>query len=169
MDSALAFLFLFQVPFAHILAADAISVPVSSGTPINLRFDETVSSRTHQVGELVRVVVQNDVMIQGRTVIKGGTVARARVVDVKKKGVFGSEGRVSVAVESVPGVDGTAIPISATSRAQGENQLALALVLGLLLCLPVLFITGTSGTIEAGSVATGNVATTTTVSVPVAG
>jgi hypothetical protein len=165
LSMSLAMLTLFLPCFQCIVQAETTKVTVSSGLPVILRFEETISSRTARVGQTVRMVVQQDVVCEGKTVIKAGTPVNARVANVKKKGVLGAEGRISVIVDSVPAVDGTIVSLGASTQSEGSNQLVLALVLGIILCLPLLLITGTSGEITSGSVANGTIASNVAVTI----
>jgi len=69
-------------------------IVIKSGTPIKLQFAKTISSLSAHKGDLLEFVVENDVIVDGYTLIRAGQLARGSVVAVKQKRLLGMGGGV---------------------------------------------------------------------------
>jgi hypothetical protein len=144
--------------------AFAASVTLPAGTSIQLEFADTIDSETAADGQKVNMKVIYDVKVKNVTVIKGGTIADAKVISVERKGILGKPGTIGVQVRSVRAVDGTIqvrsvravdgtmVPLSASKVVKGESKETKSVVITLLLCVFAIFIKGEPATMQAGSV-----------------
>jgi hypothetical protein len=129
--------------------AQAAKVP--SGTPIIIRLADTVSSKTHTVGKSVTGVVANDVVVDGITVIKSGATAMGRVTSATKATMVGIPGNITVKFESVLAVNGATVPLmNGDLYAEGTNNMAVSVILGLL-CLLGFLMSGGDAVIGSGT------------------
>lgn len=83
------------------------SVKVELKTPVRLVVDEAVSSKSAKAGETpLKLVVAEDVVINGHVVIAKGAAATGRVTVAEKKSLATHNGKLEVAVDLVKAVDG---------------------------------------------------------------
>jgi hypothetical protein len=87
------------------------SVKVELKSPIRLIVDETVSSKTAKAGDAFKLVVADDVVINGHVVIPKGAPATGRITVAEKKSFATHNGKLEVAVDSVRAVDGHNIAV----------------------------------------------------------
>jgi len=88
--------------FAAALAMASTTVP--KGTQVTLTFDQAVSSRKAHSGDKIKMHVTNDVVVDGRTVIKAGTPLWATVDEVKKNERFGINAHLKLDLPNVSGI-----------------------------------------------------------------
>ena len=91
---------------ALMLAAFAAfaSTWVPKGTHVTLVFDEALSSRTAKVGDAVPLHVKDDVVVNGKTVLKAGTHVRGLIGSVRKNNHFGVNARMQITVDPINGI-----------------------------------------------------------------
>lgn len=123
-------------------AGQRVSIP--AGTPVVLQLTQEVTSETAKTGDSVQVVVLNDVVISGKTVVRKGTLASGQVQKAKKAGAVGEPGELIISVQTVPAIDGTLVPISFTKSAEGQSKMGTSVVLTLLCCFLFLLKKGES-------------------------
>jgi hypothetical protein len=80
-------------------ADDGASVVLPAGTEIQLEFVDAVSSATAIQGQHFKLVVDEDVLQQGRILIPRGTPAVGTVLDVERHGQMGAGGMLSIKVD----------------------------------------------------------------------
>jgi len=96
--------------FAPIVAsADTITVP--KGTDVKLIFDQSLSSKTAEEGQSVKMHVADDLVVDGKTIIKSGTPVTAVIEKVDKRKRFGVNARIRVAINPVKSTMGQTIPL----------------------------------------------------------
>jgi len=111
---------------SYVLAqhTDAIpaSVVIPSGTPIDLRLVENISSAHAHTGDKVDFVVVKDVRLAGLTLIQAGTTARGHVTEVRGRRLLGIGGRVSLKLDSVELMNGQWVGLQATKEVKGSSR-----------------------------------------------
>lgn len=114
-----------QAPLASATPAskpvEFVSVKIPDGTAIEVTLNSDVSSETIQEGTIVAMTVVHDVVVNGRTVVRQGSEARARVITITEPGRMGHPGEVSWAMQDVTAVNGDRLPIDFTSRQVGAT------------------------------------------------
>ena len=143
-------IFLLQLFFIN-SATPLLAAKVPAGTMVQVRLNESLTSKKAKTGAFVMLTVMSDVKIGGVTVIKAGAQAEGNVATAKKAAAFGQPGELAIQVTSVKSVDGTSIPVQAQSASDGTNQTAMAIILGLL-CIVGFFIPGGEGELSNGVV-----------------
>src|SRR5689334_9503128 len=78
------------------LPASAEEVTLKKGTDVKLAFDQNLSSKTAKVGDKVPFHVDEDVVVDGKTVIKQGTKVTGTVEKVSKKKPFGVNAKIQM-------------------------------------------------------------------------
>lgn len=97
-----------------------------------------------------QVSVANDVVVDGKVVIKAGAKAKGEVEKAQKRGIVGKPDIVTVRINSVTAADGKELSLAAVKSIEGEDKVVLTVVLALI-CLPLILIKGGEAQIAAGS------------------
>lgn len=134
-----------------LLAQSAIA-KVPLGTPVTLKLMETISSKGAQVGQRVKFVVESDVIVTGRVVIKKGAAAIGEVIAASAAGMAGTAGQLTISIQTVQAVDGSLMPISSTKGAKGQSKLAASVAITALCCIFAIFMKGKDVTFFEGSI-----------------
>jgi uncharacterized membrane protein len=138
----------FNLP--DIVHAQAIEkVKLTAGTIVALSIENTITSEA-TVGETVHFRVMRDVSVNDQVVIKSGSMATGKVVEVISRAGLGKGGKVTVKLNTVQSVDGQNIYLSGSLDKQGEDKVALTVILGLI-CLPLFLLKGGEANIPAGT------------------
>ena len=89
------------------------TVKIELKTPVRLSVDEPISSKTGKSGDAFKLLVEDDVSIEGHLVIARGAPATGRVIAVDKKSYAPPphNGSLEVAIDSVRAVDGHLVPL----------------------------------------------------------
>lgn len=117
---------------------------IKAGTPVPLRLEETLSSESSTVGQIVRLTVTRNVVINDIVVIEAGSLVEGEIVHAEETGSLGKEGEISMVVRYATAIDGTRIPLRAQLSEHGEERVALSWMV-----CP--FIKGTKSQINAGT------------------
>jgi hypothetical protein len=96
---------------------------VKSGTPVELRLAETISSAKTHKGDRVEFVVVKDVVVDGYTVIRSGALARGSVTGVKGKRHLGMGGNVKIKLDSVELTTGQSAGLALRRRFKGRSRI----------------------------------------------
>src|ERR1700730_11276178 len=99
----------------------AQTMPVS--TPIYVTLDQTVSSKTAKVGQILSGSVSQNVVVDGKTAIPKGSKANLAVASVQASGRLSTPAKLYVRLESVV-VNGKTIPARTNSWGQTEKSKA---------------------------------------------
>jgi LssY C-terminus len=111
-----------QIASAQELPEPSKRIVIKSGTPIKLQFAKTISSVSARRGDLLEFVVENDVTVDGYTVIRAGELGRGSVVAVKQKRLLGMGGGVIVKLDSVELANGERVELEARKRFKGRSH-----------------------------------------------
>lgn len=125
-----------QVATENILRTGA-PVPVVLSEPL------TTKGKHLKVGQLVRLEVAQDVMLNGRLVIPARSPVEGVLTEVRNKGMWGKSGAIHLHINSV-NINGVTIRLTGDMDTRGET--GTAGVVGSIAVLPVagFFVTGTS-------------------------
>jgi len=117
----LAFL-LAQGLFGQELPVSLSTLVIKSGTPVELRTAETISSEGAHKGDRLEFAVVKDVVIEGFTVIRTGALAKGSIVGVKGKRPMGIGGNVVLKLDSVELTNGQSIRLVALRKFKGRSH-----------------------------------------------
>lgn len=123
---------------------------LADGTPVKLKFKQTVSSKTANAGDPVEFEVVENVKIGNRIVIAKGGTAKGVVASVQRSGMLGRKGKLDVAVKEVQLVTGERVTLRASKESGGGNSGGIIAVAVLVSPLALLF-KGKNVTYEAGT------------------
>lgn len=149
-----------------LLAGQAMAgTTIKEGTPVELRFLQTISSATATAGEKVDLEVVSDVVENGKTLIPSGSRAMGVVQSAKKKGFLGKSGELNLNLSYVLG-DGVRVPLRASQGSEGEGRIGTAVALTVLFGPIGLLKRGLDITIPAGQTLTATVDASTEIASP---
>ncbi len=123
-------------------------------TPVMLRVEKALSSRTNVRGDTFPIVVAYDVRdASGRVIISAGSTGMGEVIHAAKKGWGGRAGELLLAARYIE-VNGERVRLEALRLGRaGEQQVDTAMLAGLAVPIASFFITGTSAEVIAGQIA----------------
>jgi len=81
-----------------------------------------VSSKDFKLNSTIAFSVVRPVFIDGVLAIPRGTIARAKIIRLKKAGIWGRGGALTFEMEQIVAIDGTRIPVHLTAAASGGNR-----------------------------------------------
>lgn len=81
-----------------------------------------VSSKDVKLNSTIAFSVVQPIFIDGVLAVPRGTIARAKIVRVKKAGMWGRGGALTFQMEEIVAIDGTRIPVQLSSAAYGGNR-----------------------------------------------
>lgn len=158
----LTFSIVFTVPQGVFAAKE---VKLMAGNLVLVKTTNTLNPSNLHMGDEVTLTVVQDVVVDGNTVIKAGSLALGTVTYSERNGMLGKAGKLGISVNSVKAVDGTDIALSGKMYNEGEDKAALSLGVGLLICLPFLLMKGEKAAIPANTSIHAKVLGTYTISV----
>lgn len=120
------------------LAAAPRRLLLETGTPVEVRLSQTVSSETSHEGDRVEFVVTSDVRVEGVPVVTRWSLAWGEVVNAVPRGRMARNGKLELEMQGVCLADGSRAPLRAyrsdeaagpasPSSSGGDNESLLAL------------------------------------------
>jgi hypothetical protein len=97
-------------------------VKLPKGLPVTVETLYPVSSKDFKLNGTIAFSVVRPIFIDGVLAIPRGTIARAKIVRIRKAGMFGRGGALTFEMERIVAIDGTRIPVQLTAVAYGENR-----------------------------------------------
>lgn len=97
-------------------------VKLPRGTAVVVETLYPVSSADFKLNATAAFSVVRDVYIDGALAIPRGTIARAKIVRVRKAKSWGRAGALTFEMERIVAIDGTRIPVQLTAAAEGGNK-----------------------------------------------
>ena len=101
-------------------AAQTVAVP--DGTEFTVVTTEELSSKTATEGDSITFKVDEDVKIDGHTVIAKDSVVKGTVANAKKSGFFGRGGNLSIRIESAMTVDNQKVKLRSAKGKAGDDK-----------------------------------------------
>lgn len=104
-------------------AAGAVkTVKLPEGAAVIVETLYPISSADFKVNNTIAFAVARPVIVDDALIVPRGTIARAKIVRVKKAGSFGRGGALTFEMERIIAIDGTKIPVQLTAAAEGGNR-----------------------------------------------
>jgi len=101
---------------------------------------------------MVPCSVWRDVELQGIVLVKAGTHGACKVESVKHSNIVGIKGKLVIAALDTSAVDGQPLQITGGYNKEGKSRMALSISLGVLIFLPLAFITGSPAELPEGTI-----------------
>jgi len=131
------------------IAQQTVTIP--AGTVVTFRTSNAISPKVYHVGDNVHLTVAYDVVVDNHVVIKAGTAAKAEVIESRNKGPVGQAAKIAISLRRVDAVDGTTIPLYGTRLAEGDSNVATAVIVTILCCVLGLLIHGGEAELPSGT------------------
>lgn len=97
-------------------------VKLEEGTQVRLKLMEPVNSGTAQAGQVISFEVLDDVRVGEQLVIAEGAAAWGTIVEAEAGRRMGRAGKLAFRLDYVKAVDGSKVPLRATSVSQGKGK-----------------------------------------------
>ena len=103
--------------------------PIQKGNlyiPKNTSFEMTlgrdISSKKSKKGEIVDLIMVDNLIINNVVVIPKGAVGSAVISDSRKNGFFGRRGKLELTPQSITTLNGITVPLENTLESKGKND-----------------------------------------------
>jgi hypothetical protein len=113
-----------NLPEAGVAEANGVvkTVKLPQGAAIIVETLYPVSSADFKINNTIAFSVAKPVIVDDALIIPRGTIARAKIVHLRKAGPFGRGGALTFEMERIIAIDGTKIPVQLTAAAEGGNR-----------------------------------------------
>ena len=137
-----------------------------AGTMVGLETVSVLTSDNATLGQTVDFRVTRDVMVDGKTVIAAGSIAKGQIVRSQRAKALGKGGFLEVKIKSVTAVDGQEVYLTGGNvYEEGDDKATMAVILGLFVCIFLLAIKGKNAEVPPGFTFDASVASTTNIQV----
>lgn len=102
-------------------AAAPAKVTLKEGTEVNLKFAQTLSSKTAVIGDPVELILDEDLLVGSTVAAKKGSRAVATITNAKKAGMMGRGGDLSLHLEYLKAGD-TRVKLRGVQGRQGDDK-----------------------------------------------
>ena len=157
-------LFLLALMSVMTLSITAQKVTIPAGTRVHCKLVNNVRASKVKVGDKVNFTVSNDVIVDGRTVVKYGTPVTGTVYKAKRSSWWGTRGQLGIKINEVDLQNGYTIPLqNGDLFVKGKNRTAASVLLFFFVTMPACFICGERAEAVAGAEVVANVSMDTEV------
>jgi hypothetical protein len=129
----------------------AQEIMLADGTPLQVLLVKDISSRDAQRGDVVEFIVDEDIVADGQTVIKKGTIAKGSIIYAEKGGYMGKSGKLALQIDSTMTVDGETIQLRAAKGGEGESKTGTVFVMSNIIGPFAMLMKGGDTTVKSGA------------------
>jgi len=129
--------------------AKAQPIKLQDGTQVDIITTQAISSKSAKEGEQIIFQMAEDVMVDGKIVIKANSIVKGEVTEVEKAKMLGKAGKLEFSLDYAKAVDGQNIRLRATKALEGKGNEGGAIA-GAIFFAPLALIKGKEVTIEKG-------------------
>ena len=97
-------------------------IVIPDGTELTVITTEEISSKTAVEGDPLTFKVDEDVKVNGKTVIARGALVKGEISNAKKSGRMGKGGALSIRILSTTTVDNQKIKLRASKGKEGDDK-----------------------------------------------
>jgi hypothetical protein len=126
-------------------------VVIPDGKEIVVVTTERLSSGKLMKGSLITFQVVSDITVDGKVVIKAGTIARGTVTEARRNGLVGKGGRLNITVDSTTAIDGQKINLRASHASDGQGSVGASIAVGVIFTPLAFLFKGNNAVIKAGT------------------
>lgn len=142
------------------------TITLKAGTIAALETKTLLNSEFLTVGKTIDFMVTQDIKVEGNIVVEAGAMAKSQVVRASRARGLGKAGYIAVEMKTLTAIDGSQILIARVIFYQeGKGKEAMALALGLVVCILFLTIKGENAIIPQGYSVTPSVAVSSEIEV----
>lgn len=124
------------------------------GRAIDVRFREPLRPRGISNGQKVELEVADDVLVDGRVVVREGAKVGGHVDEVKRRQVAGVPARLDIVIDLAQAVGGVVVPLSGLYSTKGTDRSIEAAGIAIFWCVLGLLIPGEDVLIAEGTIVT---------------
>ncbi len=134
--------------------AESVNRILPEGARVYLELNELVSGKRGEaeVGQKVQCSVWRDVIHENVVFVKAGTPALCKVETIRHANIAGVKGKMSIGALETTAVDGQLVQLDGGYNKEGKSRMALSISLGVIVFLPLIFITGKAAELPDGTV-----------------
>lgn len=103
-------------------ASEMVERTIAPGTMFAVRILDRISSSNSQAGDVFRIEVVEDVVVDGAVVIPVGSVGQGRVTSAQKAGMGGRSGDVAIRFDFVRTFDDVRVAVEWEESAKRQDQ-----------------------------------------------
>ncbi len=129
----------------------AATVTIPDGTELYVVTADEISSKDATEGDPVNFRIAEDVVIDGRTVIAKGTLAKGTVTSAVRSGRMGKGGKLGIRLESTYTVDRQRLKLRAAKGKKGDDKTTSVIALTMLVSVFFLLKKGHDAKIKEGT------------------
>lgn len=111
-----------QEPIPQQASAQPADVVLPDGTEFTVVTTEEISSKTATEGDPISFKVDEDVKINGHTVVAKDSLVKGTVASAKKSGFFGRGGNLGIRIESAMTVDNQKLKLRSAKGKTGDDK-----------------------------------------------
>ena len=124
---------------------------LAEGTPIHVVTAQETTSKNAKPNDAVNFTVDEDVVVDGKVIVRKGTAATGSVINAMKGGYMGKSGKLAIQVESTQTVDGQPVKLRASKGKEGDDKTYSTAALSYFISPLFLFKKGGEAKITAGT------------------
>ena len=137
-------------------------VILKAGTLIPLEVLSEINTKNITTGQMIDLKVTREISVEKNVVIPYGAIAKGQVTRFEKRKGLGKGASMQIQIKSVTAKDGPEIMLTGGNMSEeGNNKLALSIVLAIFVCPLFLLLKGKQAIIPAGTAISATVATDT--------
>ncbi len=124
---------------------------IPKDTVLNMELQTTISSKTAKVGDIVPLIMTDNIIINDVVVIQKGTTVNAKVTKATSSGLFGRAGKLEFMIDSVETVNGVKVPLQYTTKKEAGSDDGAIAVAAAVTVIGGLFMKGKNVSFPVGS------------------
>lgn len=129
-----------------LIHTQVLAVTLSAGTPVHIQPIKTIDADKDKLGEVVNFQVIVPVKIDGKTVVKPGTIVTGKIIKHKNNCIIGVPGHIEIGNLFIQTEEGQDIYLRGSVYDEGNNRYWSNI--GWFFLFPLLFIKGDDGKIK---------------------
>src|SRR5213594_3920941 len=95
---------------------------IKDGTPIKMKLKRGVYSQYAKVGDEVDYLVDDEIVVNGKIIVREGVLVKGKVVSAEHKRMMGRGGKIDISADSIKLFNSQSIPLRAFQQARGGGQ-----------------------------------------------
>ena len=124
-------------------------VKLQDGTQVDIVTTELITSKSAKEGDQVIFQMAEDVLVDGKVVIKAGSVVKGQITEAEHAKILGKAGKLDFSLDYGKTVDGQNIRLRSSKSFEGTDKQG-GVIAAAYFFAPLLFIKGKDVTIEKG-------------------
>ena len=124
---------------------------VPGGTVLNLELAEALSSKTNRLGDVVKLKMLDNLLINDVVVVPAGALVYGKITELTGSGLFGRAGKLAFSVDSVKAVNGVEIPLKYMGKIEAGSDGGAVAVATVVSLVGGLFMKGKNVSVPAGT------------------